>query len=175
MNDQGLFIDGNGLNRIEWSPKDEQPNFNGIVEEYVLAHHATVAEAVQWFEQTNVTILSRAKFLLADKTGASVAIEWADSATIIIPRVGNYQISTNFRHSNYSSGNYPCYRYRMSDAMLRERETFSVDLLRQVLSATHFEGDNSTTLSSYICDLTDGWVNIYNFHNFKDVVVFELD
>ena len=71
INDQGLFIDGNGLSNTDWEPVAGRETYNGIVEAHVLAHHATVAEAVEWFRTTNIPIMKRAKFLLADRSGAA--------------------------------------------------------------------------------------------------------
>jgi len=174
VNEHGLFIDGNGLTTTDWAPIEGRETYTGIVEAHVLAHCATVAEAVDWFRNTNVAILARAKFLLADRTGASAVVEWAQNALRVHPMEGRYKISTNFRETDHGTDQAPCYRYRTAEAMLRSADAYSLDLVRRILSVNHFEGSGSTTLFSYMCDLTTGKLHIYNFHNFEDVVVFDV-
>jgi hypothetical protein len=174
VNDQGLFIDGNSVAQTGWIPDEEKETFHGNIEAYVLAHHGSVAEVIDWFTQTNVAILSRAKFLMADRSGASAVVEWADGGLQVVRRDGDFQISTNFVQTGRDPAHYPCYRYRTAAAILGDAEECSVDLVRRILAATHFEGSGSQTLFSYIGDLTAGVVYIYNFHNFEDVVRLDL-
>lgn len=177
MNDQGLFIDGNGLDqRTGWKPEEGKERFPGIVEAYVLAHCASVDDVIAFFKEYNVGILSRGKFLAADKNGDSVVVEWSQGKTQFLRKKGNYQISTNFVQSNYQPGSYPCHRYTLAEKIFSGADNYSVDLIRSILSATHFDGYRGTsiTLYSYICDLGKGDVYIYNFHNFEDVVKLNI-
>jgi predicted choloylglycine hydrolase len=177
MNDQGLFIDGNGLDEpTGWVPEEGKPTFKGVVEEYVLAHCATVEEAIGFFKSHNVPNLNNGRFPIMDKSGDSVVVEWHDGETRFIRRSGDYQISTNFVFSAVSGSEYPCYRYRLADRMMAGADELSTDLIRNVLNATHFEGAGarSTTLFSNICDLKNGKIYIYNFHNYNEFRVFDL-
>jgi len=175
MNDQGLFVDGSSTPPTGWTPDKTKETFKNIVEAYILANFANVEEALKWFEEVNITIMARAKFLLADKSGASAVVEWGKGKLQIIRKNGEYQISTNFVQSNYDSGDYPCYRYNAAEKILKDSDSYySVELIRKVLSATHFEGNQTATLFSNIYDLKNGDVYIYNFHNFEDVVRFNL-
>jgi tetratricopeptide (TPR) repeat protein len=76
--------------------------------------------------------------------------------------------------SNVKNERYPCTRYRVADKMLKNAEDVSLDLVRAVLSATHQEGQYPTVYSN-ICDLRNGILYLYNFHNFEEVVVFDLE
>jgi tetratricopeptide (TPR) repeat protein len=58
--------------------------------------------------------------------------------------------------------------------MLKNAEDVSLDLVRAVLSATHQEGQYPTVYSN-ICDLRNGILYLYNFHNFEEVVQFNLE
>jgi tetratricopeptide (TPR) repeat protein len=69
---------------------------------------------------------------------------------------------------------YPCTRYRIADKMLKNAAGVSLDLVRAVLSATHQEGQYPTVYSN-ICDLKNGIVYLYNFHNFEEVRPFHLE
>ena len=173
MNDHGLFIDGNGLSETGYVPDSTKETYNGMAEPYILANCASVEEAIEWFKNTNVSILSRAKFLIADKTGASVVVEWGNKKLQFIHREKNYQISTNFVQSNYKSGAYPDYRYRTAEKIFQKTDNYTIETIRNILSLTHFEG-NSVTLFSNIYDLNNGDIYIYNHHDFENVVKFNL-
>ena len=175
MNDQGLFIDGNGLPlSTGWKPIDGKPTFKGIVEDHILAHCASVEEAIQFFQENNVPNLKTGRFPIADKSGASVIVEWSNGKTQFLRKNGDYQISTNFVASNYQPGNYPCYRYKMAARILSKKNPCSIDTIREILSATRFLSSGSVTLFSNICDLKTGDIYIYNFHHFEDVVKINL-
>lgn len=175
MNDQGLFIDGNGLSgSTGWKPVQGKPTFRGILEDHILAHCATVQEAMRFFQENNVPNLKTGRFPIADKTGASVIVEWSHGKTQFLRSKGNYQISTNFVASNFRKDDYPCYRYKLADKILAGAKTYSVDIIRKVLAATHYLSSQTVTLFSYICNLKTGDIDIYNFHNFEDAVRLNL-
>jgi len=178
MNDQGLFIDGNSVpsSQTGWKPEEGKERFPGNLEAYLLAHCATVDDVIAFFNEYNVGILSRGKSVAADKNGNSVVVECSKGKVQFLRRSGNYQISTNFVQSNYQPGSYPCHRYNLAEKIFSGSDNYSVDLIRRILSATHFDGYRGTsiTLYSYICDLGKGDVYIYNFHNFEDVVKLNI-
>ncbi len=173
MNDQGLFIDANALSPTGWKSDPHKPNFRGNLMDHILAHCATVDEAIAFFKKYNFPSLARAKFPLADGKGDSAVVEWGQGKLQCIKRTGRYQVSTNFVQSNFKPQDYPCARYRMADKILGSTDSASVDLVRSVLSATHNEY-KYPTLYSYICDLKNKKINLYNFHNFEEVVVIDL-
>lgn len=108
-------------------------------------------------------------YLVGDSLGNSVIIE----PQTVIKKQGRYQIATNFFQSETEPGNITDYRYRLASELFDKSEQLSVDLIRRILSATHRE-EYSTTLYSYICDLKNGEIYIYNFHNYEDVVKINL-
>ncbi len=174
MNDQGLFVDGNGLAETGWTEDPSKPTFQGAVLDHLLAHCATVDEALKFFESNNVPSLEKGKIPIADAAGNSAVVEWGQGKLQLLRRTGNYQISTNFVQSNFAKfEDYPCLRYKMVDQMIRASQGVSLDLVRATLSATHVETVNPTTYST-ICDLGKRRVYLYNFHNFEDPVVFDL-
>lgn len=178
MNDRGLFIDGSSVPGSEtgWEPADGKERFRGNVEGYVLAHCATVDDVVALVNRYNLGILSRGKFLVADKNGNSVVVECSRGAVRFLKRRGWYQISTNFVQSNYSPGGYLCHRFNLAEDIFKASDTCSVDLIRNILSATRMDGHllSGVTLYSYICDLKNGDIFIYNFHDFEHVVKMNL-
>jgi tetratricopeptide (TPR) repeat protein len=175
VNDQGLFIDGNGLSgSTGWKPVEEKPTFSGILEDHILAHCATVEDAIRFFQENNVPNLKTGRFPIADKSGASVIVEWGLGKTQFLRGKGAYQISTNFIASNYKPEEYPCYRYKLADKLLGNVKEYSVEVIRNVLAATHYLSSSTVTLFSYICNLKTGDLYVYNFHHFEEVARMNL-
>jgi tetratricopeptide (TPR) repeat protein len=173
MNDQGLFIDANALGPTGWKPIEGKPTFEGDLMDSILAECATVEEAIVFCNKYNIPGLARARFPIADRTGASMVVEYGQGKVQYVRKTGVYQIATNFVISNVKDENYPCTRYRAADKMLKNANNISLDLVRAVLSATHQEGQYPTIYSN-ICDLRNGILYLYNFHNFEEVVQFRL-
>lgn len=174
MNDQGLFIDANALAPTGWEPIEGKPTFQGALLDRILAECATVEDAIVFCDKYNIPGLARGRFPMADRTGASVVVEYGQGKVQYVRKTGVYQIATNFVITNVKGENYPCTRYRIADKMLKNADDVSLDLVRAVLSATHQEGQYPTVYSN-ICDLRNGLLYLYNFHNFEEVVQFNLE
>lgn len=174
MNDQGLFMDMNAVNPTGWQGDSNKPAFRGDIVEQILSYFSTVDEVVEFFKQHDIPNLNTIRIPVADAKGNSVIIEWGKRQLQFLFKEGCYQISTNFIQSNYENPEeYPCQRYKIADRILRNAKTASVDVIRSVLSATHFEYF-SQTLYSNICDLKKKRIHLYFFHNFEEEVVFDL-
>lgn len=128
---------------------------------------------IKLFNQYNVPFLARARFPVANKSGASIVGEWAQGKVQFVRKTGDYQISTNFVITNYKNRNYPCWRYKKADSLLKNEETYSIDLIRTALSATHQEGSYPTQYSN-IYDLRNGDVYLYYYYNFNIVKKYNL-
>ena len=177
INEKGLFIDGNGIERTGWDPESGKKYLRGNYESQLLANCATVEEVVQIYKNNNTPGLQNGKYLVADKTGESAVIEWGQGKLQILRRKEKYQISTNFVQSNYSEGKYSDFRYNLAEKILRQSNEITIDVVKSVLNATHWEeysGSMTTTLYSYICDLRKGDVYIYNFHDFDNPVKLNI-
>ncbi len=173
MNDQGLAIDGNGLEETGWQRDPNKEDFRGATIDYILAHCATVDDAVRFFEHYNVPSLARAKLPIADARGNSLVVEWGQGKLQLLRRTGSYQISTNFVQSNFRPEDYPCTRYKNAENMILTSPALSVDLIRAILSVTHSEFLYPTVYSN-IYDLGNQTVRLYNLHNFEEVVTIQL-
>ncbi len=176
INEHGLFLDANALEPTGWKPDPGKPLFEDSFErqigEYILAHCATVADAVKFF-QTYSVFLGGGKFVIADALGESVVVEWAQGADRITKRDGYYQISTNIPQWNIVPGKVDDPRYNIAEKVILSRNDASLDAVRAILSATHKEW-TSPTVYSYACDLKSLRVHLYNFHNFEEDYVFNL-
>ena len=183
MNDQGLYISVNALDQeTGWTADSTLPDweewegwFECGVPDGILAKCATVEEAIAVFKKYNLFTLQKVKFLVADKAGNSVVIEWSNGALRFLKRnEKDYQISTNFVTSNYKPEDIPCYRYKTAVKMFEDnKKRASVDFLRGILSATHIEF-NTPTVYSNICNLNTGDIYIYYFHNYEEAVKINL-
>jgi hypothetical protein len=173
MNDQGLFIDGNSLAPTGWKPDPGKPTFRGSVLMVLLGTCATCEDVKAFFEKSNVPALERAQIPVADRSGASMVVEYGRGRVQFVRSRTWYQIATNFVMSNVSGGHFPCRRYRTADKILSEARELDVDLIRDVLEKTHQEG-NSLTVYSNVYDLKNGMIYLYNLRDFKEVVVLNL-
>jgi len=173
MNDQGLFIDGNALAPTGWQPEPGKPTFRGNIMMVILATCATCEEVEAFFNKSNFPALGQARFPVADRTGASMVVEYGHGRVQFVRSDTWYQVATNFVMSNVKDGNYPCWRYRAADKILSGAKELSVELIRNVLEKAHQEG-NSLTVYSNICDLKQGTIHVYNLRNFEEVVVMNL-
>lgn len=173
MNDQGLFIDANAISPTDYKTSPDKEDFNAPMIDYILATCATVEDAIVFFNKYNTRGLYRARFPISDKTGASMVVEWAEGKVQFVKPDTWFQISTNFVFTNVKNGKYPCNRYNIANTLFQNSSELSVGLIRSILSATHAEGEYPTVYSN-IYDLKNGIAYVYNFHNFEEVVTFNL-
>jgi tetratricopeptide (TPR) repeat protein len=173
MNEHGVFIDANALSPTGWKAEEDKPAFFGHLIDHILAHCANVEDAITFFEKYNFPALERAKFPIADASGTSIVVEWGQGKLQIVRNSDWYQISTNFVQTNFNPEDYPCNRYKLADQIFKNANKLTIDVIREILSATHAEGDYPTNYSN-ICDLKNGIVYLYNFHNFEHVVIINL-
>lgn len=173
MNDQGLFMDGNRVPPTNWQPESGKPTFKGSVILFLLGTCATCDDVKHFFESHNVPGLDRARFPIADRTGVSMIVEYAQGKTQFITSDTWYLISTNFIMSHIKNENYPCWRYRTADKILSDADELNLGLIRKVLKETSQKG-RSLTVYSNIYDLKRGIIYLYNMRNFDDAVVMDL-
>ena len=182
VNERGLFIAVNALKETGWTPDPELPSweewsgwYGTGVPDGILANCATVDEAVAVFRAYNLLTLAHVKFLLADRSGASAIVEWGGDELAVISRSGaGHQVSTNVLTAPYAGSEVPSDRHRTASQIIASHdERPTKTLMRRVLSATHLEGWTPTIYSASY-DLIAGRVDVYYFHNFEEVVTFDL-
>jgi len=177
VNDQGLFVDMNAINTDSgWKPDPEKENMDTDIDmiEFFLKNLASVDDAIEFFKEYNVD-LGYIMITMADARGESVIFEWNDDQLWVLRKNKTYQICTN---DLLSPAGIPIknsdIRFDTADRILQNQSTPSIDLIRRVLSATCAQFDYSTTLYSTICDLKNKKIYLYHFHNYEEVVVFDL-
>ncbi|MFO7732991.1 MAG: hypothetical protein R6X21_05000, partial [Candidatus Aminicenantes bacterium] len=114
-----------------------------------------------------------ARFPVADRTGASMVVEYGQGRVQFVRSDAWYQIATNFVMSNIKGGEFPCWRYRAADKVMSAAMRLSVELIREALEKTRQSG-RARTVYSNICDLKRGLIYVYNLGDFDEVVVLDL-
>ena len=183
MNEKGLFVAVNALNEeTGWKADPALPDwetwegwFGTGVPDGILAKCGTVPDAIAVFRAFNLFTFRNVKFLLADRQGNAVVIEWYDGGLRFLDRGSrNYLISTNSLTSTVADKPEICYRYKLACEML-EKDPLCVTeaFFRRVLSAIHLEFGTPTVYSN-ICDLKAGDITLYYFHNYEEPIRLNL-
>jgi hypothetical protein len=169
VNEAGLWFDSFSVEEKPVAASPGESVFAGDMHDRILAECATVEQVVALLRRYSNPFLSDNMLMVGDRTGASAIIE----GNAVLPRRGPYQIITNFRQSEHPKGSEVCGRYRIAEAMLKAQPRVTMDRVRKILAAVHQEGP-VPTIYSYICDLRNGKLYLYHFHNFENVVVLDV-
>ncbi len=167
MNEQGLFYDGTACPLLEVKKSEKKPIFRGNLSGKILEECSTVEEALELLGKYNLSYFRNGEMMIVDRFGNSVVVE----GDTIIYKKGDHQVVTNFYQSKPHLGGYPCPRYDIADLLLQKMEKISVGYFRNVLDAVHTKG---YTQYSYILDLNDCIIYLFNDSNFKECVKFDL-
>lgn len=171
MNDQGLFFDGLAVPDGGVVPPDtDKPDIPADVLSILMATCADVQCVVDYVNAHDRILLTNSQVFFGDASGDAVIIEPVD----MIRKSGDFLVSTNFFQSVTPPDDITCERYQTAQAMLEDANgVFDVELFRQLLDATHQEGDYPTQYSN-IYDLNAGIMYLYLFHDFEQVVEINL-
>lgn len=173
-NDQGLWYAGASVpERGDVKNFYNKPRITGELIEKILEECASVEQAMDMFS-TYYTPHWNGHFLLTDKTGRSVIVEYGERDVAFIRPKADYQVATNFYMNDYTNERWNnCYRYNVADYLLKNSKEISQELFRSICDLAHIEGPSTTALST-IHDLKTGDIYIYNFHNFEEVVKINM-
>lgn len=172
LNDQGLFFDILYVPYQAMDATTRRPDFPGgplAMLHEVMAKSATVDEALAFFERYSRPGLETGQFFFGDKAGNSAIIE----ENAVVRKKGPYQIATNFRLSENPDPPYLDGRYNAADERLSQAGSYSVELFRQILDATH-QDHSVQTVYSQVYDLKQGLIYLYLFHDYKNGIILNL-
>ncbi len=169
MNEKGLAFDGFATARYPMREQEGKEVFGGSLIDEVMATCATVDEVVALLERYDLRALESAMLMFADRSGDSVIVEGDE----FLRKEGPFQVVTNFYQSRQEDDRGLCPRFDAAQEILGEAEEASLALCRRVLAATAQEGGAPTQYSN-VFDLRRGRIHLYHFHNFEEVVVFDL-
>lgn len=179
MNEKGLFFDVTATEHVKVEvPIDlTKPVFDGwdLIRERIMFECATVKEALDMLSQYQYPRTQKGTmaemYIIGDATGDAAII----GALGVVRKKGQYLVATNFQQSETKDEmKYSCPRYRVATGMLKTCPELTVDYSRNVLSATHQKGKFCTRYSN-IYDLKKQRVYLYHMHDFKNVVVIDLE
>ena len=169
LNERGLFYDCTLCPFLEVLNSSDKPRFHGFLPEFCLKTCTTVQDVLDVYDDYNLEGMETYQVMFIDKYGNSVIIE----GDKIIRKNDYYQVITNFYQSHPELGWYPCWRYDQAIEMFEQCDDISVDLFKLILDATH-QGWPCPTQYSWICDLKNGLLYLYSYHNFDNVAMFNV-
>lgn len=173
MNECGLFFDVCALPRREIKFPEDKPLYLDDFWEFALETCATVDEVVHLVNQYYIECLNRQHVMFVDSTGNSAVIEWAQDSLAIIYKTGDYQLITNFMISDTNlARSPPCWRYNTANQMLQDCDV-SIESFGHILAAVHQEGNFATQYSN-VYDLKNRVVYVVHYHNYNEVIMFDL-
>jgi hypothetical protein len=170
INDQGLCFDSFLHPPLKPTESRNKPYFNGDLIAYCMEVCSTVNEVIEIFNMYNLEFMENFQYFIVDKYGDSAIIEGDE----IIYKDSNYQVVTNFLHSNPAHGWYPCWRYDKAVNMIENMAELSVDYFTQICNATHQEGAYPTVYS-YVNDLQHNIMYLYHYYNYDNVVILDIN
>ena len=175
MNDQGLFFDIYSTPYHTITNPSNKPTYTQDIFDYCIRRCKTVDEVVAVFNCYYVPYMDEIQGFFVDKAGNSVIVEGNE----LIYKKGDFQVVTNFLQSQPELGGYRCWRYDTATDMLEHMTEFSVAYFKQVSDSVHFEEMPLSTfmldtIYSDICDLTNGTMYLYFFHDYAHVMEIKL-
>ena len=184
MNEKGLSFDTNGLPEVAMNPHPERTSSweSDNFWYRLLKTCSNVNEAIEMANDFNFGNRMGFQVHVADSSGDAVVISPGADGELSFTRKKNgevFLVSTNFNNANpeHRHGEYPCKRYKTVVNMLEKimpGDDLSIDHLASILDSVHFERATYNTIYSYICDLKSGLFYLYYFHQYNEVVVFNL-
>ena len=180
MNDQGLWYGATSLYDGEALPVRndiknyyDKPTLDVDLVQRVMEVCSTVDEVIEYFTRYYYPVWN-GHDLFVDRNGNSVIIEFGEKDVVFVRRSGDHQVMTNFPNADTLNARwYNCYRYKTADRMLNETQDISTDFFRSVCDAVHLGGKNPTSLST-VYDVTTRDLYVYYFHNYEEVLVFNV-
>ncbi len=169
MNDQGLFFDAMSIEESHKVEQGDKPKYQGSLPAKALESCADVDCVLDLFDRYHAYDTWVFQFMFGDASGNSVIIEPHQ-----INYGGRFLVGTNFLQSitDVNECRY-CDRYWTARTMFENSDSISIELMRDILNATHLEDSNPTQYST-IYDLKERMIYLYHFHNFEEQKVFDL-
>jgi hypothetical protein len=170
MNEAGLFFDGLAVRSVDVPARPGKPTYTGqSFFRDVLADCDSVACVREKLESVSMPGTWNGQTLFGDRFGQSTIFE----PLTLVPKSGSFQVATNFFQSEVPPAERTDERYITATGMLAAADHVSTGLVRKVLDATHQEGTVNTVYST-VYDLKTQTIHLYYFHDFANVVTFDL-
>ncbi len=175
MNEAGLFFDGAATQPLPLESTIGRKPFRRDIFELMMKTCSTVDEAVGLLQQYDLQFMERAMIFLGDAGGNSAIYEGDE--VVRKPADARHQVVTNFYQSRQTTEEAQCWRKVAAEKRIASRfshdEPLTLDLMRDVLDATHQEGKFGTKYSN-VYDLKRGFIHLYRNHDFEHVLTVSL-
>jgi len=170
MNDQGLFWDASsGAYLAMPSSEENKEKYPGALMQKVIEECSNIEEALEIFANYYCEDQYKAQYLIGDSLGNSIIVEGDN----YLPMDCNFQVLTNYYHSNPELGGYPCWRHETAVNMLSDNYEITPFLIGSILAATHQDGKYPTQYST-IYDLKNNQVYLFHSHNYEEFIKIDL-
>ncbi|TFG48588.1 MAG: hypothetical protein E4H33_03900 [Anaerolineales bacterium] len=170
MNDQGLFFDAMSIENPVQVPQGSKPRYPGSLPDKAMSACADVDCVLDLFHDYHAYDTWVFQFMFGDASGHSVIIEPYTNLRGGAP----FQIATNLTQSrNDINECLHCDSYSTARDMFEDADQITVELMKDILNAVHLE-DGYPTQYSTVYDLNKGLIYLYHFHNFENVMIFDL-
>lgn len=175
MNEKGLFFDCYSTPYRKVKLSRNKPRYKENLYLKIMEKCESVDQALALFDKYNLDFMETHQAFMADRFG-----EWAIvEGDVILRGKGGFTVVTNFRQSNVLPQEATCPRFKIATRMIKSKPEASVEFVRRVMASAHIEaypymGNVIDTLYTNICDLTNGLVYLYCFHDYANEVVIDL-
>lgn len=181
INDKGLYCGECSVPKVKVSfPLSKQKINQCDIIEQVLKKCSTIDEAIKEFNEYSINFLgdTAVHYMVADKTGKSVIIEFVGNEMLKFYKTKNYQCMTNF----YLSDVYTSYvswngrdRYAKMIEQLENNNTLTVDYGMSILrSIIQNSGEYDNTIVSAMYDMRNMKIYIAYMRDFNKIISFDF-
>ncbi len=177
VNDQGLFIDGAALNQTDWEADPDKDTIAvEVLFETILSKCKNIEDVRQLAYNFNIASLQQAQFLITDRDGKCGVLLYHDKKQKLIMMDGKFQITTNFHYGEGPDPYMPNLRYMIGTRMLEDSRNHSIEGFEKILFAIHQDGRHGNpTNYSNIYDLKNNKIYTYNFYNFSEPYIIDMN
>ena len=172
MNEAGLIFDGFGMPYLTIKDTAEKKELNWNFLKEIMQIFSSVDEVKEYFANHKLSGLETSMFLFVDKTGKYLVVE-GDS---LITGNNQYYLLSNFYPSqikDYNDIDLP--HFQKGKKFLENNRDTSICFCASVMDSLHQERDwGAGTIYTTLYDCQEGTINLYFFHNYNQVVKFNL-
>ena len=178
MNEVGLVV---GMAAVPAHTMPNDPDKETIdslmVMRMILDHAASVEQAIEIIDSYNISWGGgpALHYLIADRSGETVLVEFVDGERILIPQENNWHLATNHLRAEASAGSSGCRRYdlmaeRLTDHQGTLNQSEAMDLLADVSSSDQEYG----TQWSILYDMSSGAVRVVMGRDYENLHEFDI-
>jgi len=181
VNEMGLAITHANVPKSDTPYDPDKPQFQHNFLEKIVSECTTVKQAVSLVRAYSLPPGphgAHVHLMLADATGDTAIVEWAEGEVKVIPRSGPTQIMTNTLISKPSPTEGPNSRLHRGERMLAEVKEASlssmVAVLKEISIHALYKGDEVGSVETAVFDLTGRKVHLFYKRDFDHPLTLDL-